>query len=169
MRKLAISIFVLAITLSGCNTVKKSMNDSAYQAASTSDSGLSAQVEPMKEPAIETKVDENAPTIGSSTAPKKAIVVKTEEVTIEKDDNDERELLDFYVIMGSFSNSDNAKKLKSSLSAAGNESEILRSKAGLLRVSTLGTNDEMEARNRIEKIRIETPEHSDVWLLKTQK
>lgn len=165
MKKIAISIFVLAITLSGCNTIKKSMDDSAYQPA--------GQVEPevteTTEPELKPKIDENAPSIASSSAPKKEIVVKTEEVTIEKQDDNERELLDFYVIMGSFSSSDNAKKLQHSLTMAGNESEVLRSKAGLLRVSTLGTNSEAEARALIEKIRIETPEHNDVWLLKTQK
>ena len=167
MRKIAILLVVLVVALSSCKTIKKGMNDAAYQPATST---TTAQPEPVKEPVVDVKVDNEGPSIGASTtAPKKEILVKTEEVTIEKETATSNDLFDFYVIMGSFSNSDNARKLQSELRSEGNVSEVLRSKAGLLRVSTLGTNNENEARALIEKIRIETPEHSDVWLLKTQK
>jgi len=149
MNRLFLVVTVILISFSSCKTAKKAGKfQSAY------------------EPAVENKVMQDepvpaTPTLSGSEAP---IVFKTEEVTIER--SEENKYYDFYVIVGSFSMVDNAYKLQSELLANGQKSDVLKSETGMLRVTYLGTNSEQEARNQINQIRKNYPKFNDVWLLK---
>jgi len=72
----------------------------------------------------------------------------------------------YYVIIGSFSILDNARKYTAEMAKKGFTPEILESETGLFRISTGGYNEESAARARIAGIRTAyKEEHSDVWLL----
>ncbi len=71
----------------------------------------------------------------------------------------------YFVIIGSFRNPENAKKHQSLVGADGFKSEVLKNDAGLYRVSVMGTDDLIVAREEIGRIRDQFPEYSDTWLL----
>ena len=92
------------------------------------------------------------------------ITVRTESVTpIEPTD---RTMYRYYVIIGSFSILDNARKYHSEMAKKGFTPEILESETGYFRISVGGYDEENAARAKIAGIRtMYKEEHSDVWLL----
>jgi len=90
------------------------------------------------------------------------VTVRTESV---KPVVPERTLFRYYVIIGSFSNFDNARRYNIDLVNKGFEPEVLESESGLFRVSVGGYDVENAARARIAEIRRNFREHRDVWLL----
>ena len=151
MKKIVVSMFILSIFFTACKTSKYATK-SAY------------------EPAIDNSVDD----IESNSAEEEVIqpqreipiVMKMEEVTIEK--SNDQKLRAFYVIIGSFSNPENADKLQNQQLQNGVPAVVLKSETGMFRVAKLGTDNEQEARNKIKQIRTESNEFPDVWLLKTK-
>ena len=75
----------------------------------------------------------------------------------------------YFVIIGSFSNPENAKKYQGQLSGDGFSSEIIKNEAGLYRVSVLATDVIESAREDIRRIRKSFPEYFDTWLLIQKK
>ena len=75
----------------------------------------------------------------------------------------------YFVIIGSFKSSDNAKKYQSQLVKDGFISDILKNEAGLYRVSVMATNDVDQARNEVRRIWAKFTKHSDTWLLIQKK
>ncbi len=71
----------------------------------------------------------------------------------------------YFIILGSFSQEANANKLVGRLAQQGFAPNILRSPAGLYRVSGFYFNDESAARSEVAEIRRKYPEYSDLWLL----
>ncbi len=71
----------------------------------------------------------------------------------------------YFVIIGSFRNPDNARKHQSQIRYDGFSSEILRNEAGLYRVSVLSTDDIAEARAEVRRIWANYQKYSDTWLL----
>jgi len=72
---------------------------------------------------------------------------------------------DYFVIIGSFRNPDNAKKHQSDVMKDGFSSEILKNDSGLYRVSVKATNDINAARIEVRRIWSLFPQYSDTWLL----
>ena len=152
MKRVFLIVTVLALAFSSCKT-SKSVSHSAYQPA------IEKNV-PQEEP--QQPVAEEKPVVQE---PEKPIVVKTEEVTIDK--STDQKLYPFYVVIGSFSMSENAYTLLDQQMTKGEKASVLKSESGMLRVACLGTASEQEARNKIEQIRAGN-EFPDVWLLKTK-
>ena len=71
----------------------------------------------------------------------------------------------FFVILGSFSVSENAKHLKTTLTAEGFHPVILINESGMYRVCGNSYPDEAAARARITEVRTKFTKYSDIWLL----
>ena len=92
------------------------------------------------------------------------VTVRTE--SVKPVDQPDRTMYRYYVIIGSFSILDNARKYHSEMAKKGFTPEILESETGYYRVSVGGYDEENAARAKIAGIRaMYKNEHSDVWLL----
>ncbi len=91
----------------------------------------------------------------------KPVVSREENVTMTHGDVLKR----YNVIVGSFSNVDNALKLQSRLNGMGYHSIIMKNDAGMSRVSIAGFDQEGPAREELLKVREQYPEFADAWLL----
>jgi cell division protein FtsN len=75
----------------------------------------------------------------------------------------------YFVIIGSFRNKNNAMKYQAEIGEKGFAAILLQNEQGLFRVSVKATNQINDARNEIQRIRQKYPEHSDTWLLIKKK
>ena len=91
----------------------------------------------------------------------KPVVSKEENVTMTHGDVLKR----YNVIVGSFSNVDNAVRLQAKLNGMGYHSIIMKNDAGMSRVSIAGFDEEEAAREELLKVREQYPEFADAWLL----
>lgn len=71
----------------------------------------------------------------------------------------------YFVIIGSFSQLENAKNYCGTLLNEGFEPIILHSETGYYRVCVNSYNNEQEARTRIGQVRQTFQKYSDIWLL----
>ncbi len=71
----------------------------------------------------------------------------------------------YYVIIGSFKSQENARKYQEQIAVDGFVSVLLRNEEGLYRVSVKSSNDIMDARNEIRRIRSQFEKYDDTWLL----
>ncbi|MCK9412721.1 MAG: SPOR domain-containing protein [Prolixibacteraceae bacterium] len=71
----------------------------------------------------------------------------------------------FFVIMGSFSVLENAKRLKETLTSENFHPVILMNDSGMYRVCGNSYAEETAARARIAEVRSSFPKYSDIWLL----
>ncbi len=71
----------------------------------------------------------------------------------------------YFVIIGSFRDPANAKDHQALIGKDGFTSEVLKNDAGLYRVSVKATDDIVEARGEIGRIRTKFPAYADTWLL----
>ena len=102
--------------------------------------------------------DEETETVVENTKP---VVSREENVTMTHGDVLKR----YNVIVGSFSNVDNAVKLQAKLNGMGYHSIIMKNDAGMCRVSIAGFDEEEAAREELLKVREQYPEFADAWLL----
>jgi len=99
-------------------------------------------------------------------ADEKPIAVRKEQVTFtQQDDKSKNESNSYFVIIGSFSQLDNAKNYRETLLKEGFTPIILHSETGYYRVCVNSYNNEQEARTRISQVRQAFPKYSDIWLL----
>lgn len=91
----------------------------------------------------------------------KPVVSREENVTMTHGDVLKR----YNVIVGSFSNVDNAVRLQAKLNGMGYHSIIMKNNAGMSRVSIAGFDEEGAAREELLKVREQYPEFADAWLL----
>ena len=71
----------------------------------------------------------------------------------------------FFVIMGSFSVLENAKRLKETLASENFHPVILKNETGMFRVCGNSYAEEAAARARIAEVRAQFSKYSDIWLL----
>ncbi|MEI7830187.1 MAG: SPOR domain-containing protein [Prolixibacteraceae bacterium] len=71
----------------------------------------------------------------------------------------------FFVIMGSFSVLENAKRLKETLKSENFSPVILMNESGMYRVCGNSYEQESAARAKIAEVRGTFPKYSDIWLL----
>jgi cell division protein FtsN len=71
----------------------------------------------------------------------------------------------YFVIIGSFRNPNNAKNYQKQIETDGFSSELLKNENGFFRVSVMASNDILAARKEIKRIREKYPKYSDTWLL----
>ena len=131
---------------------------------SSSCAGTNKRLRKNKKPISEvvSKTEENKLT--EAVAPIKEVEEKLVPIEEEKPNPH-----NYFVIIGSFRNPQNAKKYQYQLKKDGFTSEILKNENGLHRVSVLATNDINIARVDIRRIRSYFPEYFDTWLLIQKK
>lgn len=93
----------------------------------------------------------------------KPISIRKEQVTFTSPEDKSNN--SFFVIIGSFSQLDNAKNYRETLLDEGFTPIILHSETGYYRVCVNSFKNESEARTRVKELRQAFPKYSDVWLL----
>ena len=146
--KIIVSVILLAFITVSCGTNKR------------------VYAPPFEEEETETVVvKENVQTTAQNPTKKtentKPVVSKEENVTMTHGDVLKR----YNVIVGSFSNVDNAVKLQAKLNGMGYHRIIMKNNAGMSRVSIAGFDEEGAAREELLKVREQYPEFADAWLL----
>ena len=146
--KIIVSVILLAFITVSCGTNKR------------------VYAPPFEEEETETVVvKENVQTTAQNPTKKtentKPVVSKEENVTMTHGDVLKR----YNVIVGSFSNVDNAVKLQAKLNGMRYHSIIMKNNAGMSRVSIAGFDEEGAAREELLKVREQYPEFADAWLL----
>ena len=146
--KIIVSVILLAFITVSCGTNKR------------------VYAPPFEEEETESVVvKENVRTTAQNPTKKtentKPVVSREENVTMTHGDVLKR----YNVIVGSFSNVDNAVKLQAKLNGMGYHSIIMKNDAGMSRVSIAGFDEEEAAREELLKVREQYPEFADAWLL----
>lgn len=146
--RIIVSVILLAFITVSCGTNKR------------------VYAPPFEDEETETVVEkENVQTTAQNPTKKtentKPVVSKEENVTMTHGDVLKR----YNVIVGSFSNVDNAVKLQAKLNGMGYHSIIMKNDAGMSRVSIAGFDEEEAAREELLKVREQYPEFADAWLL----
>lgn len=146
--RIIVSVILLAFITVSCGTNKR------------------VYAPPFEEEETETVVvKENVQTTAQNPTKKtentKPVVSREENVTMTHGDVLKR----YNVIVGSFSNVDNALKLQAKLNGMGYRSIIMKNSAGMSRISIAGFDEEASAREELLKVREQYPEFADAWLL----
>ncbi len=157
MKKIFLGAIVISMLLSGCK-VFQSMEKS----------------EPVQEQP-QTKVFSTQPTETTRENPSSDVMyeetdapVRTQEESFtfeQRDDATKYAGSSFFVIIGSFSSSDNANRYKEELTPQGFAPIILHSETGYYRVCVGSFTEETAARQRVHQIRNDFPKYYDTWLL----
>jgi cell division protein FtsN len=152
MKRILFFLALIVFALGACKTTKKQA-----QSRYTSDPATQPKVFSVPE----TTVTEPAPV--KDLPSDQPISVRKEQVTFtqqeDKSDNS------YFVIIGSFSQLDNAKNYRETLLNEGFTPIILHSETGYYRVCVNSFKNENEARNRVSELRQAFPKYSDSWLL----
>jgi cell division protein FtsN len=160
-----LSILLIAAIATGClskKTAQKSPSDPASQPKVFS--VPETATEPAKKPVPPPSKPVTTPT--QPKAEEKPIAVKKEQVSFtQPTDKSQNEANTYFVILGSFSQLENAKNYRETLVREGFTPIILHSETGYYRICSNSFKTETEARSRISQIRSEFPKYSDVWLL----
>lgn len=147
--------FMVVLAFTACKTTKQQP-----QSQYTSDPTVQPKV--FSVPGTE----KPATTQTNTTAEDKPISTKTEQVSFtQPEDRTGNETNTYFVIIGSFSQLDNAKSYRETLLDEGFTPIILHSESGYYRVCVNSYKNETEARTRIKELRQAFPKYSDVWLL----
>lgn len=157
MKKTVIFLIVVLMVIVSCKSTKKARTaDNKYQTTLNQDTP--AKVFSVPEEATEPK---------SSVSKDAPITVKKEDVSfIKKEDETNNDANSYFIIVGSFSVLDNAKKHRETLISEGFTPIILQSNtSGYYRVCVNSFKNEMDARKRVQQIRKDFPQHLDSWLL----
>ena len=102
----------------------------------------------------------------ATATPDKPVSMRKEQVTFtDANDKSGNEGNSYFVILGSFSQLDNAKNFRETLLNEGFTPIILHSETGYYRVCVNSYKGETEARGRVKEIRDAFPKYSDLWLL----
>ena len=155
MNRIIFYAIVMTMAFSACKTTKQ-----AAQSPYTTD--------PTTQPKVfsvptgnETATSETPKTVSDS-----PIAVRKEQISFtQQDDKTQNETNSFFIIIGSFSQLDNAKNYRETLLSEGFTPIILHSETGYYRVCINSYKIEQEARSRIAQVRQAFPKYSDVWLL----
>ena len=95
------------------------------------------------------------------------VPTRTERFTFERPE--QAVTHDFFVIVGSYSMSDNAERARTILTRQGFTPIVLKSESGMNRMCVNSYTNEAEARARVHEIRRNFPEYHDAWLLIRQR
>jgi cell division protein FtsN len=140
--KIGFVFLILSVLMISCGGMRKSGKKTIPQQISTENAAA------VKEPA---KVAE--PPI---------IEVKEKLVSVGNTPVDPNQ---YYVIIGSFRNLQNARRHQEQIAMDRFVSVLLRNEEGLYRVSVMSTDDITAARNEIRRIRNQFDKYDDTWLL----
>lgn len=156
MNRILLIIIVAVFAFASCKTLKQPA-ESTY----TTDPTEQPKVFSVPGTNTETAVGEVA-----QVADEKPIAVRSEQITFtQQEDRAQNETNTFFVIIGSFSQLENAKNYRETLLSEGFTPIILHSETGYYRVCVNSFKNEQEARSRISQVRQAFPKYSDIWLL----
>jgi len=141
-------LLVAIVVLAGCKTQK---------------------IAPKPQPVVqESAAPSTAPTTAAPT-PKQSkpanIASKEESFSVADGETANYGTNKYFVIMGSFSVLENAKRLKETLTAENFKPVIVMNENGMYRVCGNSYEEESAARSRITEVRGLFPKYSDIWLL----
>jgi cell division protein FtsN len=164
MNRIILVTIVLGLAFTACKS-KKELAQSPY----TTDPATQPKV--FTVPASDTQTE--APAQTQPQAKSEPEQTNTEPVAMRKEqvsfttqeDKTQNESNNFFVILGSFSQLNNAKNYRETLLNKGFTPIILHSETGYYRVCVNSYQNENDARTRVAQIRQTYPEYSDVWLL----
>lgn len=164
MNRIIFIAIVLGLAFTSCKS-KKELAQSPY----TTDPSTQPKV--FTVPASNTQTQ--APAQTQPQAAQQTVQPSTEPVAMRKEqvsfttqeDKAQNESNNFFVILGSFSQLNNAKNYRETLLNKGFTPIILHSETGYYRVCVNSYQNEGDARTRVAQIRQTYPEYSDVWLL----
>ena len=158
MNRLLLFVVVLGLAFTACKS-KKELAQSPYT------------TDPSTQPKVFTVPAGN--TTAPATPRETPVATSNEPVSMRKEqvsftsqaDKAQNETNNFFVILGSFSELNNAKNYRETLLNKGFTPIILHSETGYYRVCVNSYQVEGEARNRVSQIRNTYPEFKDAWLL----
>ncbi len=160
MKKILFIVFTIGLAFTACKS-KKELAKSPYT------------TDPATQPKVFSVPTSDTQQEAVKEEPKAAKITDTQPVAIRKEqvsftsqeDRAENEVNSYFVIIGSFSQLENAKNYRETLINQGFSPIILHSETGYYRVCVNSHKNEQEARNRVAQIRQSFPQYSDVWLL----
>jgi cell division septation protein DedD len=143
MKNLFLLLLLVAISLVGCKTKQ-----------------IPPKPQPVAQPSAQT-----TPSTAQKAAKPANISSKEERFSTANGETADYGSNRFFVILGSFSVLENAKRLKETLSTEDFHPVILVNESGMYRVCGNSYADESAARTRIADVRAKYPKYSDIWLL----
>ncbi len=158
MNRIILFVVVMGLAFTACKS-KKELAQSPYTVA------------PAEQPKVFTVPTNNTP---AAPAPRQEppatasepVAMRKEQVTFTtQEDKAQNESNNFFVILGSFGELNNAKNFRETLLNRGFTPIILHSETGYYRVCVNSYQNENEARNRVTQVRNTYPEYKDAWLL----
>ncbi|HZH73718.1 MAG TPA: SPOR domain-containing protein [Mariniphaga sp.] len=158
MNRLILLVIVAGLAFTGCKS-KKELAQSPYT------------TDPSSQPKVFTVPASNpqpqaAPKEEPVATVSEPVSMRKEQVSFTRqEDKAENESNNFFVILGSFGELNNAKNFRETLTNRGFTPIILHSETGFYRVCVNSYQNETEARNRVGQVRNMYPEYSDAWLL----
>ncbi|WP_372950488.1 SPOR domain-containing protein [Mariniphaga sp.] len=162
MNRIILVAIVLGLAFASCKS-KKELAQSPY----TTDPATQPKV--FTVPASDTQTQTQAqPQVTQEPAQTNSepVAMRKEQVSFTtQEDKSQNESNNFFVILGSFSQLNNAKNYRETLLNKGFTPIILHSETGYYRVCVNSYQSENDARTRVGQIRQTYPEYSDVWLL----
>ncbi|MFW5755800.1 MAG: SPOR domain-containing protein, partial [Tangfeifania sp.] len=154
MNRIVLLIIVVALAVGGCKS-KKQMAQSEYTTDPANQSKVftvpGTDTVPETEKEQETaKVEKEKP----AESVEKPVAMRKEQVSFtNQEDKTENESNTYFVILGSFSQLDNAKNYREDLLNQGFTPIILHSETGYYRVCVDSYENELDARTRVAQIR----------------
>lgn len=159
-RIIFLTIVSSVLIITSCKTVKQ-----PAQSPYTTDPATQAKVFTVPTSSTQTTAEETKSETVSA-ANEKPIAVRKEQVSFtEQADRSTNASNSYFVIIGSFSQLENAKNFRQTAISEGFTPIILHSETGYYRVCVNSYKNENEARGRISQVRQGFPKYSDVWLL----
>ena len=156
MNKILVVTIVLILGFAACKTIKQ-----PAQSPYTTNPTVQPKVFTVPVDGSENVVGED-----SKVVDEKPIAVRKEQVTFtQQEDKIQNETNTFFVIIGSFSQLENARNYRETLLNEGFTPIVLHSETGYYRVCVNSFKNEQEARSRILQVRQAFPKYSDIWLL----
>jgi len=155
MNRITLLLTALVLVFSACKTTKQPAQ-SEYTTDNTTTKVFTV-------PGSDTKTADKPV---HSVVDEKPIAVRSEQVSFtDQQAKAANEGNTYFVIIGSFSQLENAKSYRTTLLDEGFTPIILHSETGYYRVCVNSYKNEREARSRIAQIRQSFDKYSDVWLL----
>ena len=154
MRRILFFTFAVILVFASCKSSKKAAQ-SPYTADTT----------PRVFSVPSANTNTSAPVV-NATATESSVAMRREQISFtQQEDLAGNDQNSFFVIVGSFSQLENARNFRETLLREGFSPIILHSESGFYRVCINSYRGEQEARSRVAQIRQSYPKYSDVWLL----
>jgi len=163
MKKIFFGTLIIALALFSCKSSKK-----AAVSVPASQNTSAAPPKVFSVPTNTTKPSAEVEKPAENTAAKPITPKKEQFTYTQQEDKSANESNNFFVIVGSFSQLENAKKFRENLINEGFTPIILHSETGYYRICVNSYKNEASARERISQIRINYPKYADTWLLTNQ-